>query len=651
MRLINTKTLQIESFPCFDRPEIPHYAILSHRWGADEIFLQEMQSPSASLTSKLGYLKVLKCCELAASFGFEHVWIDTCCIDKSNSSELAETINSMFHYYRDAEVCYAYLSDVPSNEDPSMIPSKFRQSSWFTRGWTLQELLAPKSVIFYGDDWKEIGMKSSLEQVIASITLIAPRALENFEKYKHKFSIAQKMAWASARKTERLEDMAYCLMGLFGVNMPMIYGEGRNAFRRLQLELLKETNDQSIFAWKRAAGHTLAGYGQRRGLLASSPIYFNDAHNIVRRISKFQSKYSMTNVGLEITLPFLTSQLSWVPKNSVSGAFLAVIQCSTVENAKDDFWLNTHDNGFLGIHLNLLSDGVYERIFTQALEVVDAKQVTESAIERTVYVTQTVIAPISQLIPSQYIHVFQRRAFPQLDHYGLTPKTERLVNWTLGNEDVKLRIGADITTSNKGTVLLFTYDAAKSACGIYVGLGHQGFYYNIVPDVTLQDIESSKGVWRTRTPDMKAHCDRTCITLKGGRMLNFAVRPGYVDGMRARLVEVSAEGDLRLESIVAGLGILRQLVGLFPLTNDTSRAESTGLTNNGSGQMIRPCHSLVQIDASNYAQLLRDRYSTEANRTFQPPGNHQLTPFHLPQDEHQNMRSIAERSLAICCID
>ncbi|KAH7407261.1 heterokaryon incompatibility protein-domain-containing protein [Cadophora sp. MPI-SDFR-AT-0126] len=253
MRLINTSTHEIESFPRFAHPDIPPYAILSHRWGPDEVSLQEMQVSashrSLSLVSRFGYQKILKCCEVAASFGFEHVWIDTCCIDKTNNVELTEAINSMFNYYRNAEVCYAYLMDVPDDEDPAAKGSQFRASEWFKRGWTLQELIAPDSLVFYDSGWEEIGTKFSLKNAIAEVTFIDPKAFLGIRDLKVDFSIAQKMSWASRRRTERTEDMAYCLMGIFGVNMPMIYGEGGRAFRRLQLEILKTSGDHSILAW------------------------------------------------------------------------------------------------------------------------------------------------------------------------------------------------------------------------------------------------------------------------------------------------------------------------------------------------------------------------------------------------------------------
>jgi hypothetical protein len=177
----------------------------------------------------------------------------------------------MFHWYRDAQVCYAYLSDVPAiEEDHFAQDSAFRKSKWFTRGWTLQELLAPQTVVFYNHDWEELGSKGRLGNLISSITGI--ERLFNFEKA----SVAQKMSWASRRETLRSEDMAYCLMGLFKVNMPLLYGEGSSAFYRLQLEIMKQSDDESIFAWSEAEWQS----HQESGLLAHSPAAFKDSGRI-----------------------------------------------------------------------------------------------------------------------------------------------------------------------------------------------------------------------------------------------------------------------------------------------------------------------------------------------------------------------------------
>ncbi|KAH7909485.1 heterokaryon incompatibility protein-domain-containing protein, partial [Hygrophoropsis aurantiaca] len=240
MRLLNvaTKMLEVHSRP-------PSYAILSHRWRDGEIQFQDVHQPHA--VKMAGYAKLERCCVQAIKDGYRFVWIDTCCIDKSSSAELSEAINSMYSWYQNAEVCYAYLDDVPSSENPDIPKSAFSQSVWFTRGWTLQELIAPESVIFFAMDWKEIGSKASLASTISRITHVEPGVL--LSRLTGEVSVLRRMSWAAQRQTTREEDRAYSLMGLFGVNMPTIYGEGNNALVRLQLEIVRTSNDQSIFAW------------------------------------------------------------------------------------------------------------------------------------------------------------------------------------------------------------------------------------------------------------------------------------------------------------------------------------------------------------------------------------------------------------------
>jgi hypothetical protein len=170
----------------------------------------------------------------------------------------------MFQWYRDAQICYAYLSDVKSvrRGDDSAYFNSFERSRWFQRGWTLQELLAPRWVEFFDREWTSIGTKSSLEHSIGLAANIDIAHLFDFEKA----SVAKRMSWASRRETTRVEDKAYCLLGIFGVNMPPLYGEGANAFLRLQSEVLVKYDDDSLFAWSgRSSG----------GLLAPSPEYFS----------------------------------------------------------------------------------------------------------------------------------------------------------------------------------------------------------------------------------------------------------------------------------------------------------------------------------------------------------------------------------------
>ncbi|KAG5765633.1 hypothetical protein H9Q72_006319 [Fusarium xylarioides] len=287
MRLINVETLELESFTGEHGGSIPTYAILSHVWTSEEVSLQQMSGLSPLPEDSKGYRKIVDFCTKAKAEGFEYGWIDTCCIDKTSSAELSEAINSMFQWYRKSAACYVYLNDVSSAENPRLADSRFRKSRWFTRGWTLQELLAPHEVIFLADDWREIGTKASLSATISDISKIDVATLVK-QTWSH-VSVAGIMSWASMRQTTRLEDQAYSLMGLFDVNMPLIYGEGPKAFYRLQVEIMKATNDDSIFAWSTEPledcgyspneGASTRGF-RFLGLLAPSPACFRDSHDI-----------------------------------------------------------------------------------------------------------------------------------------------------------------------------------------------------------------------------------------------------------------------------------------------------------------------------------------------------------------------------------
>lgn len=134
MRLLNSTTLELAEFMGDD---VPPYAILSHTWGKDEVTLRDIQDPTKRKDDSR-FAKIRACCKQAAEVDkLDWVWIDTCCIDKTSSAELSEAINSMFVWYKEASVCYAYLSDVPPL-DPFLDVAEFSRSRWFTRGWTLQ---------------------------------------------------------------------------------------------------------------------------------------------------------------------------------------------------------------------------------------------------------------------------------------------------------------------------------------------------------------------------------------------------------------------------------------------------------------------------------------------------------------------------------
>ncbi|KAI5985061.1 heterokaryon incompatibility protein-domain-containing protein, partial [Pisolithus albus] len=225
--------------------ETTSYAILSHRWGV-EVGYEEMsglmkmeERKRDEIRRRAGYQKIIRSCEQAKKDGYEWLWIDTCCIDKRSSAELSEAINSMYRWYQNARICYAYLNDfAKSNGWPE----------WFVRGWTLQELIAPQEVQFFNKDWVHIGNKRHLALRLACITGIPSKVLTSGLAGR-RLSVAKIMSWAAERKTTRVEDRAYSLMGLFGVYMPMLYGEGKMAFQRLQLEIIRRSSDQSIFAW------------------------------------------------------------------------------------------------------------------------------------------------------------------------------------------------------------------------------------------------------------------------------------------------------------------------------------------------------------------------------------------------------------------
>ncbi|CAF9903978.1 MAG: hypothetical protein HETSPECPRED_003285 [Heterodermia speciosa] len=269
MRLLSTSTGELHEF--FDE-KTPPYAILSHTWGDGEVSFRDLERHDPDPTKMAGYSKIKSCCKLAASEGWKFVWIDTCCIDKSSSAELSEAINSMFRWYHRAAVCYAYLSDVDVEGEPHSSSSSICGSRWFTRGWTLQELLAPADVIFYDKNWTEIGTKRGLREEISSETGI--QVFHLF--YPMDACIAVKMSWASRRTTARREDIAYCLLGLFDLNMPLLYGEGEKAFFRLQYELLQSGGeDESILAWEDRAYQP-----STFGLLAPSPAAFASSGNI-----------------------------------------------------------------------------------------------------------------------------------------------------------------------------------------------------------------------------------------------------------------------------------------------------------------------------------------------------------------------------------
>ena len=273
----------------FFESDIPKYAILSHRWGAEEVTFKDLMDGTSK--SKAGYSKIQFCGGQAKRNGLQYFWVDTCCIDKSNSTELVEAINSMFRWYRDATKCYVYLPDVSrlhsdladkSNEAWELA---FRKSEWFTRGWTLQELVAPASVDFFSKEGELVGNKASLERHICEITGIPANALRGSPL--SDFSVAERMSWAASRETYRPEDKAYSLLGIFDVNMPLIYSEGKErALQRLREEIDKALKGRSFLVFHEQSSRTNAYLGMRKLLTLSG-----------FKRDKFAVAFSLSNVS------------------------------------------------------------------------------------------------------------------------------------------------------------------------------------------------------------------------------------------------------------------------------------------------------------------------------------------------------------------
>lgn len=229
----------------------PPYAILSHTWGVEEVTFKDIIDGTGR--SKVGYEKILFCGECARNDSLKYFWVDTCCIDKANSTELQEAINSMFSWYHEATKCYVYLSDVSAigfDEDDQLSRKtwelEFSASRWFTRGWTLQELIAPRTLEFFSKERCALGDKKTFEQAIHGITGIPVEALRRVRPL-HEFSVDERMSWVKERNTTRQEDAAYCLLGIFDIHMPLIYGEGRKkALIRLRKEIREAQNIASV---------------------------------------------------------------------------------------------------------------------------------------------------------------------------------------------------------------------------------------------------------------------------------------------------------------------------------------------------------------------------------------------------------------------
>jgi hypothetical protein len=308
MRLLNTKTFKIEEY--YGR-DVPKYAILSHTWGREEISFADYHDPKYTSISwntrlKAGWRKIKNTCEQAARQKLNHVWIDTCCIDKTSSAELSEAINSMAEWYRQAAVCLVYLEDI-SQEEAGPIRDQFTKCRWFTRGWTLQELIFPKLIRFYDNEWQYLGDKFDMKAEIMEVTNIDSVVLNNSMALSS-ICVAKRMSWAARRQSTRLEDTAYSLMGIFDVHMPLLYGEGKKAFQRLQEEILKKSSDPSILLWDPAVpGMSYTKSPAYTSIFASSPDQFFSGRRVMSYDAGDRLEIALMYAGLRIVAPTIVS--------------------------------------------------------------------------------------------------------------------------------------------------------------------------------------------------------------------------------------------------------------------------------------------------------------------------------------------------------
>ena len=291
----------------FRDDETTEYAILSHRWiDPTEVDYEEMvdlgkmdREQQDEIRDCLGYKKILDACKRAQRDGYEWMWVDTCCIDKRSSAELSEAINSMYRWYGNARVCYAYLHDVdgssfPTEEDDEKYHKSNGWPEWFSRGWTLQEMIAPQNLQFFNKDWQPIGDKKMFAQTLERITEVPKHILADGLEG-NRPCVAQIISWAANRTTTRVEDRAYSLMGLLDVNMPMLHGEGKKAFHRLQLEIIRSSNDQSIFAWGFMSSSVRFG-----SVLADDPSFFEDCAGMeLQNYDEFIQQYQLSSTNAD----------------------------------------------------------------------------------------------------------------------------------------------------------------------------------------------------------------------------------------------------------------------------------------------------------------------------------------------------------------
>jgi hypothetical protein len=569
MRLIDVETLGLRSFTddC-----IPRYAILSHTWGADEVsylelvwinrikalsgssdppsvssstitlinqdeqsntmlasmemLLRDNWHPNTTSSSRTeedfmkrpGYSKIVNAAREVQDLKLKWIWIDTCCIDKSSSAELQEAINSMYRWYSNAEVCLVYLSDIARpNIGDTRTASEFARAAfqscrWTRRGWTLQELLAPITCRFYLQDWRYMGEKIEFLEELSHATGIPNPVLEN-PGLVQEVSVAERMSWAANRETTRSEDIGYCLLGLFDIQMPLLYGEGNKAFIRLQEEILRTTDDYSLFAW-RAITSDKSTY---RGLLARSPIEFRDCGSIEREniLSKFP--ISSTPIGIHIQLEFLFD-----PHDITR--VLAMVRASNSMNQR------------LAIHLKCLDGNMqYARVNAGSLATIDDLPMGQL---QTIYVRQKLSIPVAFTTPEfSRFHLRRRMGNHSIPHVRIIGAPSQ--SWDANTYECSIPPDApEVTYVFLLRVQSHTY-AHSLTFPVAVGFNRQTCHYwcKAISDLATERDYNIMGGWQdaaqrripkeVKDPSKGADVHHDLFVVEDGRIgIKIDIRPG-----------------------------------------------------------------------------------------------------------------------------
>lgn len=433
---------------------IPRYAILSHTWGQPdegegEVTFEDMANEfwKTNPKKRYGANKIKMTCKLAEDeFKLSYAWVDTCCIDKSSSAELTEAINSMFKWYQKAAVCIAYLADW-ANDDTS-----FSHCRWFTRGWTLQELIAPSEVLFFDMGWNFRGGKREIREALHTVTKIDEDVLTGKASV-YDIPVAVRMSWAAFRQTKREEDIAYCLLGIFDTHMPMLYGEGQKAFLRLQEQIIQDHADMSIFAWK-ALPENREYYS---GIFASSPREFADAFEMPRipQIDlSSESEFFVSNRGVQFTAPILESE-----RNDVEEFVLPVFRTNRAisHDGNEDY------AGF-GVTLCCIGRQTYVRVHANSFQFVtfDLRNVRSTKFR----VLKTLSSAHIGALETRTLHVKTTKAFQDSDIHIFTSRqieeqytafSRRIFADKPEYVEASLRLKSKSAASASSLVVLFQY--------------------------------------------------------------------------------------------------------------------------------------------------------------------------------------------------